>query len=172
VGPQTASASAAPQARTFLLPDDETPLFRWLRRFIIVTATAYAMLFSWGIYRRLIQVQRIDLPVPSSPIGPGSAIAYDVVTSGEVHNLIRLEVLQGDRRSVLHEQWSGVNHVNTLDPRLFRYRPTIAIAPRALDGFRPGPATLRLTVFGNQKLLRTPAPRTREVGVVLLSPAP
>lgn len=171
MSPQTPPVSATPRARSFFLAEAETPLFRWLRRFIIATTAAYAILFSWGIYRRLVQVQRIELSAPSSPIGPGSEVAYDVVTSGEVHNLIRLEVVQDDHRTVLREQWSAINHVNTLDPRLFRYRPRIAIAPGALQGFRPGPATLRLTVFGNQKLLRTPAPRTRELGVTL-SPAP
>jgi len=171
VSPPAISVHATQPARTFLLPDAETPLFEWLRRFIAVTATMYAVMFAWGIYRRLIQVQRIELPVPSAPIGPGSAIGYDVVTSGEVHNLIRLELVQDDRHAVLHEQRSGVNYVNTLDPRLFRYHPMITIAARALDGFHPGPATLRLTVFGNQKLLRTPAARVREVGV-MLKPAP
>lgn len=171
MSPQPARAPGAPHSRTFLLPDVETPLFKWLRRFVVATGAAYALLFSWGIYRRLVQVQRIELTAPSSPIGPGSVIAYDVVTSGEVQNLIRLEVLQDDRRRVLHEQRSGVNHVNTLDPRLLRYRPSIAVAAHALDGFRPGPATLRLTVFGNQKLLRTPAPRVREINVILAAPA-
>jgi hypothetical protein len=136
-----------------------------MRRFTIVTATAYAVLFSWGIYRRLVQVQHIEIVSPPAVIGHGTEIGYDVITSGEVHNLIRMELVQGTHVAVLREQWSGVNRVNTLDPRLFRYRPTVRVDDAMLAGFRAGPADLRLTVFGNVKLLRVPAPRVRQAVV-------
>lgn len=143
----------------------EPRVFVVLRRLTIVAACAYGVLFSWGIYRRLWQVQRIELQAPATTLRPGTHVGYDVVTSGEVHNLIRLELVQGDRRAVLDERWSDVSRVNTLDPRLFRYQPVIAVTPGILAAFAPGVAALRLTVFGNRKLLRTPAPRVREVPV-------
>ena len=55
--------------------------------------------------------------------------------------------------------------INTWDPRVFRARPTVTMPAEALAPFAPGPATLRLTAFGGQKLLRTPAPRVRELAV-------
>ena len=153
--------------RSIFLPAVEPRAYVLMRRFAIVTAIAYAVLFSWGIYRRLVQVQCIEITAAPAVIRPGAEIGYDVITSGEVHNLIRLELVQGPRSVVIDERWSDVNRVNTLDPRLFRYRPTIRVDGAALSEFGSGPATLRLTVFGNRKLLRVPKSRAREREVTI-----
>jgi hypothetical protein len=57
----------------------------------------------------------------------------------------------------------------SIDPRVFRYTPTVPITSALLARFQPGRATLRVTGFGAQKLLHTPAPRVREL-VVRLQP--
>jgi len=134
---------------------------------MIAVACVYMVSFSWSIYRRLRQILRIELRTPSLVLSPGSMVGYDVVASGETQNRIRLELVQGARRQILLEQRTNVNSVSGLDPRVFRYRPTVAITPELLTGFQSGPALLRVTGFGGQKLLHTPAPRQRELRVQL-----
>jgi hypothetical protein len=95
-------------------------------------------------------------------VGPESG-----VTSGEAHNRIHLELIQGAQREVLHQHRTRVSSISALDPRVFRYTPTVTITPALLARFHSGSATLRVTGFGAQKLLRTPGPRVREVRVRL-----
>ena len=145
----------------------ESRIVRGVGRAVIVLACIYAVSFSWSIYRRINQILRIEAHASSPVLAPGARVGYDVVTSGEVQNRIRLELVQGARSEMLHEQRASVNGISGLDPRVFRYTATVDITPALLAGFRPGPATLRVTGFGGQKLLRTPAPRVRELQVRL-----
>jgi hypothetical protein len=124
-------------------------------------------LFCWSIYRRIWQVQRIEVLSATTVLAPSATVGYDVVTSGETHNLIRLELVQGAQHETLLEQRSSTNRLSAYDPRLFRYTPSVTIRPEVLSRFRAGPAALRLTVFGGQKLLHIPAPRVRELQVRL-----
>ena len=112
-------------------------------------------------------MQRIELLATATVLAPSATVGYDVITSGEVQNLIRLELVQGDRHETLLEQRAGTNRISAYDPRLFRYTPSVTIGPELLARFRAGPAALRLTVFGGQKLLHTPAPRVRQLQVSL-----
>ena len=137
------------------------------RRAAIAVFCIYAVFFWWSMYRRIWQVLRIEARANSLVLVPGSTVGYDVITSGEVPNQIRLELVQGTQHEVLFEQRGGVHRVRSLDPRLFRYTPTVTITPAVLARFQTGPATLRVTGFGAQKLLRTPAPRVRELQVRL-----
>ena len=145
----------------------ESRVVRLVRRGAIVIACIYAVSFSWSIYRRINQILRIDAHATSLVLAPGSTVGYDVVTSGEVQNRIVLELVQGARTEILREERASVNRISGLDPRVFRYTQTVAISPALLARFRPGPATLRVTGFGGQKLLHTPAPRVRELQVRL-----
>ena len=153
--------------RLLMPPDAEPRALVVVRRVIIVVAAVYIALSIWGIYRRLVQVQRIEIVQVPDPLLAGSVVRLDVITSGETFNRIRLELVQDLRRAILFERLSEVNRINTIDPRVFRYTPGVVVTPATLAGFQPGTATLRLTVFGNEKLLRTPAPRVREVTVRL-----
>jgi hypothetical protein len=153
--------------RLLLPPEAEPRVLVALRRVIIVIAVVYLALGAWGMYRRIVQVLRVEMTQVPNPLLPGSVVQLDVITSGETFNLIRLELIQGARRAILFERFSEVNRVNTIDPRVFRYTPQVVVTPATLAGFQRGTATLRLTVFGNVKLLRTPAPRVREVKVRL-----
>src|SRR3954465_910337 len=145
----------------------ESRVVLWVRRVLITVACVHMVFFCWSIFRRLRQVLRIELRVSSPVLGPGSTVGYDVITSGEVRNRIRLELVQGARSAVLLEQLGKVNAVSAYDPRVFRYTPTVTITPELLTRFSPGVAALRLTAFGGQKLLHTPAPRVRELEVQL-----
>ena len=125
------------------------------------------MSFSWSIFRRIRQVIRIEARATSLVLIPGSTVGYDVITSGEVPNRIRLELVQGARSEVLLEQRASHNRISGLDPRVFRYTPTVVVTPELLGRFHRGPAMLRVTGFGGPKLLRTPAPRVNELQVQL-----
>jgi hypothetical protein len=145
----------------------ESRVVLWVRRALIAIVCIHAIFFCWSIYRRIWQVLRIEARATSTVLGPGSAVGYDVITSGEVRNLIRLELVQGAQREILLEERARVNRVSAYDPRVFRYTPSVTITPALVLRFRPGPATLRVTAFGDMKLLRTPAPRVRELQVLL-----
>ena len=145
----------------------ESRMVRYIRRGLIAIACLYMLSFSWSIYRRIRQVLRIQVRASSLVLEPGSVVGYDVVTSGEGGNRIRLELIQGAQHQVLLEQRASVNRVSGLDPRVFRYTPTITVTRALLAPFRRGPATLRVTGLGGQKLLHTPPPRTDELQVLL-----
>ncbi|MEP6619108.1 MAG: hypothetical protein ABJE47_07335 [bacterium] len=138
-----------------------------VRRAMIAVACIYVVVFCWSIYRRIWQVMRIEARASSLVLAPGSTVGYDVVASGEVHNRIRLELVQDPQSVVLLEQRSSVNRISALDPRVFRYTPTVALTPALLAQFHPGAAVLRVTGFGGRKLLHVPAPRVRELRVRL-----
>src|SRR5688572_5822252 len=110
----------------------ESRIVRGVGRAVIVVACIYAVSFSWSVYRRINQILRIEAHVlrtkphaTSLVLAPGSTVGYDVITSGEVQNRIRLELVQGARSEVLHEQRASVNGISGLDPRVFRYTPTV-----------------------------------------------
>jgi len=142
----------------------------WVRRVVIAVACVHMVFFSWSIVRRLRQVLRIELSASSPVLHPGSTVSYDIVTSGETHNRILLELVQPTHSETLLEQRAAVNGVSAYDPRVFRYTPTVTLSGEILARFSPGPATLRLTGFGGQKLLHTPAPRVRELQVQISVP--
>jgi hypothetical protein len=135
------------------------------RRAAIAIVCVYGVFFWWSIYRRIRQVLRIEVHASALVLSPGSDVGYDVITSGEVQNRIRLELVQGAHSEVLLEQRGALPRVKSLDPRVYRYTPTVLITPELLARFDAGPATLRVTGFGGQKLLHTPAPRVREMRV-------
>lgn len=145
----------------------ESPIVRGVRRASIVVAGVYIVLAAWGFYRRIRQVLWIELETSGSVLAPGAVVGYDVITSGEVHNRIRLDLVQGTHRETLLEQRARLSSSNTVDPRIFRYRPTVTITSALLSRFQPGPAMLRVIGFGDSKLLHTPPPRIRELPVEL-----
>ena len=164
---RTNLAGLSSGVRNLRPPLTESPVVRWVRRVIIVTAAIHVVLSLWSLYRRIWQVQRIELIAPATVLTPSDTVGYAVITSGEVHNRIRLAHVQGDTHEVLIEQRARVNRISAYDPRIFRYTPKVALSAGQRSRFRDGPATLRLTVFGGQKLLHTPAPRVREQEVRL-----
>lgn len=157
---------------TFRFPaaSQDSPIVAGIRRTFIVVAVVHVMFSGWSIYRRLHQVLRIELYAPVTVLSPGAIVTCDVITSGETRNRIRLELVQGSRSEVMLELRGEVNAISAYDPRVFRYTPSVVVSPALLSRFSAGPATLRLTGFGGHKLLQTPAPRVRELPV-LISPA-
>ena len=145
----------------------ESPVVRVVRRTLLTIACIYLVFASWSCFRRLRQILRIEVHASSRVLAPGSTVGYDVVASGETKNRIRLELVQGEQTEVLLEQRASVNAVSALDPRVFRYMPTVTLTRAHLARFHAGAATLRVTGFGGQKLLQTPSPRVRELEVEL-----
>lgn len=158
------TVSATPR---FVMPRDEPRAMRWVRRMMIVAMCLTVVLFSWSIYRRVWQVLRLDLRASSLVLTPGATVSTEVITTGEVPNPIRLELVQGTHSETLVELRGGLPTVRSFDPRLYRYTPRTVITPELLARFSSGPAMLRLTGVGMQKLLRTPPPRVRELQVTL-----
>src|SRR5690349_21262985 len=100
----------------------------WVKRICIAAFGIHMVFFTWSIFRRIRQV--IHIEVGSPPVlTPGATVSYDVITSGEVHNRIRLELVQGTRTEVLREERSRVNAISAYDPRIFRYERTIRLTP-------------------------------------------
>lgn len=149
------------------MPRNEPRAMIWFKRAMITVACANLLLFSWSMCRRIWQVMRLDLTVSSTVLTPGVIVSTDVITTGEVPNPIRLELVQGTHAETLIERRGDLPTIRSYDPRLFRYTPSVVITPELLSRFSPGPATLRLTGIGMQKLLRTPPNRVREVQVTL-----
>jgi hypothetical protein len=151
----------------FAIARRESSFVFWLKRGCVAVVCVHLVFSAWGTYRRLWQVLRLDLHASSLVLAPGATVSYDVITSGETHNRILLELVQGTKTETLFEQRAEVNRVNTYDPSVFESQRTVRITPELLQRFAPGPATLRLTGFGGEKLLRTPPPRVRELTVEL-----
>jgi hypothetical protein len=143
----------------------ESRAVRYVRRVSIAIVCVYGVLFWWNMFARIRQIIRIEARVPSTVLTPGSTVGYDVITSGEVPNRLVLELIQGERKEVLFEQHARFHRIRAIDPRVFRYTPSVTLTPAVLSRFQAGPALLRVTGYGEQKLLRTPAPRVREVPV-------
>ena len=101
---------------------------RVLRRVLIAIAAGYVVLACWGLFRRIWQVLRVDVQT-SATLAPGSIVSIDVVTSGEVQNRILLELVQDSQTETLLEFQARLSANNTLDPRLFRYTPSVTITP-------------------------------------------
>lgn len=146
----------------------EPAVVLWVRRLCIAALGVHLVLASWSMYRRIWQVLRIDVAASSTAVGPGTTASYDVITGGETPNRIRLELVQGTHAETIYEERTGVIQYSGWNPRVFRYQRTVPVTPELLSRFARGPAILRLTGFGGQKLLRIPPPRVRELVVTLL----
>ena len=155
--------------RTFSLAAarPEPPVLAWMRRIAITVISVHLVFASWSAYRRFHQIFRVDLHPSATTLAAGSVVKCDVVTSGEVQNRVRLELVQGSHAETMLELRADVNGISAYDPRLFRYTPRVTVTAALLSRFASGPATLRLTGFGGQKLLQTPPPRVRELPVVI-----
>ena len=159
------------RAFTAAMPrQQQPPIVLWVKRVCIAAFAIHMVFFTWSIYRRLVQINHIELATSSVALAPDVKVSYDVITSGEVKNQILLELVQGSHREIVAQQISRVNYISGYDPRIFRYERTITLTPEFLARFAPGPARLRLTGFGSQKLLQTPAPKVRELSVRIRNP--
>ena len=152
------------------MPARESRVQRLLRRALLVAAGLYLALFSWSIFRRTNQVFALEVIAPSA-IGAGTRVGFQSFTSGTVPNPIRLELVQGGNARLLVERRGRLGVLDPWDVRFHRNAASVVVTPAMLAGFRSGPATLRLTGVGLQKLLRTPANKIREVEVTLVVPA-
>jgi len=159
-------------APRFVMPQTEPRAMRTVRRACIGLFCVHAAFAVWGMYRRIWQVLRVDVRASSTVLTPRSTVSYDVVTTGEVSNRIRLELVQGSHTETLMERRGRLSAINTYDPRLFEAAGQVEITPELLSRFAPGAATIRLIGFGGQKLLHVPPPRVRSLAVELPTPGP
>ena len=118
-------------------------------------------------YRAWFQVWSVDLAVDAPAVRPGSVIRVSALTSGRVTVDLRLEILQDG-----HVEPVATDQVRTarnpaMDPRPRRGGMTVVVTDVMADGWRPGPATLRVTARGRPQFMREPPPEIREVAVTV-----
>lgn len=124
----------------FVMRQSESRVVLWVTRVLIALACAHIALSCWSTYRRIWQIQRIELRVSSPVLAPGVTVSYDVITSGETRNRILLELEQGAQSETLMEQRAQQNAVS---------------ATAATDVAPPAPL-LRAAVTGWRTLGLTP----------------
>jgi hypothetical protein len=79
----------------------------------------------------------------------------------------RIELVQGQRVTMLGEVYLPRNHEPVFDPRPQRGSVVVALTPELLAGFEPGTATLRASAVGRPQWLRVPPPTIREQPVTI-----
>jgi hypothetical protein len=118
-------------------------------------------------YRAWFQVWSLDLDIDAPRVRPGSVISVSALTSGRVTVDLRLEILQDGRVDPIATDQVETARNPAMDPRPRRGAMTVVVTDVMADGWRPGPATLRVTARGRPQFMREPPPEIREVAVTV-----
>jgi hypothetical protein len=118
-------------------------------------------------YRAWVQVWSLDLTVQDARLHPGSVISASALTSGRVHVDLRLELLQDEHAVLLGEARIRTNRNPAMDPRPRRGELAVVVTDEMAQGWREGPARLRVTARGRMQFLREPPPEVRELAVAV-----
>ena len=118
-------------------------------------------------YRAWVQIKDLTLTATSSTLVPGVVMRSNLVSWARVESDARIELVQGQRVTMLGEVYLPRNHEPVFDPRPRRRSVAVALTPAMLDGFEPGTATLRATAVGRPQWLRVPPPTVREQSVTI-----
>jgi hypothetical protein len=137
---------------------------RVLRRVTIAVIAIWVPLALWSGYRAVVQVFSLRIQAPAT-LAAGATVQADVVTSGRAHADISLELVQGARVVPIGSQFFAGNRDGALDPRPRRGSFSFTIAPAHLEGWAPGPLTIRATAVGRHQWMRLPPPTVRHVTV-------
>lgn len=136
----------------------------FLKRTAVVLVVVQAMLAGWSGYRAAVQVLALD--VTATPVlSEGATIHANVMSSARAYVTLRLEIVQGDRVSMLGTRVVGIHGDAALDPRVMRESLDVRLSERDLAGFEPGIATVRAVATGRSPWLRVPPPTVRTIPV-------
>src|SRR4030095_6629275 len=113
-------------------------------------------------YRAWVQIKELTLTTTSSSLAPGVVVRSNLVSWARVESDARIEIVQGERVTMLGEVYLPRNHEPVFDPRPKHGTVEVALTPAMLDGFEAGSATLRATAVGRHQWLRLPPPTVRE----------
>jgi hypothetical protein len=138
--------------------------YRVLRRVTIGVAALWIPLALWSGYRAVVQVFSLRIQAPTALVA-GAEVRADVVTSGRAHADISLELVQGTRSIALGSRFFAGNRDGALDPRPRRGSLLVTVTPAHLEGWEPGPLTIRATAVGRHQWMRLPPPTVRETTV-------
>jgi hypothetical protein len=135
-----------------------------LKRTAVLLLVMQAVLAGWSGYRAVVQVLALDLTA-TPVLGEGATIRADVLSSARTFVTLRLEIVQGDRVSMLGTRVVGTYRDAALDPRVMRESLDVRLSRRDLAGFQPGVATVRAVATGRSQSLRVPPPTIRTIPV-------
>ena len=141
--------------------------FKLLRRFIAVAAIIHFSLAAASGYRAVVQVYRASVTTDTPALRAGSRISADIVTAGRTYVDVKIELLQGGRRATIATLQVPQNDSFFYDFRPKRAHFDVSLSRAVLDGFKAGPAFVRVVAEGRSQWLRTPPPKTDRVAVVL-----
>ena len=140
---------------------------RVLRRLLVPFLVMWAMLALWSGFRAIVQVFRLEVVAPATPVGEGSAVGARVVASGRATVTVRLELVQGATTATLGEFLVHTSRDPALDPVPKRGMDLVRVTREVLDRFTAGPAVVRVTATGRAQWMRLPPPTVRETRVTL-----
>ena len=145
-------------------PPPPSRAFTVLKRIAILLVAVQVVLASWSGYRAIVQVLALD--VTATPVlGEGATIRANVTSSARAYVALRLEIVQGERVSMLGTRVVRTHRDAALDPRIVRDSLDVRISRRDLAGFEPGEATIRAVATGRSQWLRVPPPTIRTIAV-------
>jgi hypothetical protein len=139
--------------------------FTILRRSIIAIGIVHFSLAAVSGYRAVTQVYRASLSIDGAVLHPGSRVTANIVTAGRTHVDVTIELIQNGRRGILGTTVIPDNDSFFYDFRPKRARFDVAVSTDMLDGFSPGPASIRVVAVGRQQWLYLPPPKTDRMSV-------
>jgi len=118
-------------------------------------------------YRAWVQIKELTLSTTSRELAPGVVVRSNLTSWARTESDARIELVQGRRVTMLGEVYLPRNRDAYYDPRPRHGTVEVALTPAMLEGFEPGPATLRASALGRPQWLRTPPPTVREQPVMI-----
>lgn len=133
-----------------------------MRRLILVVAVPFFLVDGFAIYRRLVQLRRLDVQVSDAALRPGSAVVLEASSWATTTMTVQLELVQGAREETLLLHRLPANREATLDPRPRSARLRVVLSADRLTRYAAGDAVLRATATWRAQLLRESRPVVRE----------
>jgi hypothetical protein len=142
---------------------------RVLRWVILPLLAVHVTLASISGYRAIVQIYRLDIRASDTRLRPGTALGFDLITSGRAESGAQLALIQGTIVETLAVRYLPRNGNASYDPRPQRGSATVILTAAQLAAFTPGPAIVRATAYGSMQWLRTPPPTVRERRVEIVA---
>ena len=148
-------------------PFGASPITRVARWVIIALIIVHIPIGAMSSYRAWVQVFALHVDHSPAPLGPGSWVRADIVTSGRTYVDYGIELQQGAYDDTLGYHIVSRHRNPTYDQRRIFDTLRIELTVRELAPFHDGPAILRARALGSPQWMRTPPPTITELPVVL-----
>ncbi|MGH7621545.1 MAG: hypothetical protein ACREMU_04330, partial [Gemmatimonadaceae bacterium] len=140
---------------------------RVLRWIVGPLVAVHILLATISGYRAVWQIHRVQLYAPERTLHAGSLIGFSYVSTARVPSDAELVLIQGAQHVSVAATSLAANVNPSYDPRTKTASVHATLTPELLANFHAGPATLRVTAYGNMQWLRTPPPVVKELSVQL-----